>query len=168
MKEFQELVTIAPWTLIFQLCNLLILTLVIKKFLFKPVQEIMNKRKEQIEDTYAQAEKAQGEAQAMKQECESRLSGAREEASQIVKTATDRATARSEELVTAARAEVAAIKTKADAEIESERRKAASELKGDISELVVNLAGLVVEKEIDAGAHKDLIDDFISHVGDES
>ncbi len=168
MKQFQDLVTIAPWTFIFQICNLLILTLGVKKLLFKPVQEIMNKRKDQIEDTYVQAERAQGEAQALKHECESRLSGAREEASQIVKTATDRATARSEELVSAARAEVAALKTKADAEIESERRKAASELKGDISELVVNLAGLVVEKEIDEAAHKDLIDDFISHVGDES
>ena len=168
MKEFQELVAIAPWTFIFQIGNLLFLTWLIKKFLFKPVQKVMNQRKEQIDDTYAQAEKAQGEAQMLKAECESRLSGAREEASQIVKTATERATARSEELVSAARAEVAALKTKADAEIESERRKAASELKGDISELVVNLAGLVVEKEIDAEAHKDLIDDFISHVGDET
>lgn len=167
MKQFQDLVTIAPWTFIFTIFNLLILTWGIKKFLFKPVQEVVQKRKDQIEDTYVQAEKAQDEAQALKQECETRLSGAREEATQIVKTATDRATARSEELVNAARAEVAALKTKADAEIESERRKAASELKGDISELVVNLAGLVVEKEIDAGAHKDLIDDFISHVGDE-
>ena len=72
-----------------------------------------------------------------------------------------------EEMMTAARAEVAALKTKADAEIESERRKAASELKNDISELVLNIAGIVVEKEIDPSAHKDLIDDFISHVGDE-
>lgn len=167
MKEFQDLVTIAPWTFIFSICNLLILTLGVKKLLFKPVQEIMRKRKEQIEDSYVQAEKAQSEAQALKAECETRLSGAREEASQIVKTATDRATARSEELIGEARAEVAALKTKADAEIESERRKAASELKGDISELVVNLAGLVVAKEIDAGTHKNLIDDFISHAGDE-
>ncbi len=167
MKQFQDLVTLAPWTSIFAICNLLLLTLGIKHFLFKPVQEIMRQRREQIDDTYARAEKAQGEAQALRQECETRLSGAREEASQIVKAATDRATARSEELVAAARAEAAALKTKADAEIESERRKAAGELKGEISELVVNLAGLVVEKEIDAKVHKDLIDDFISHVGDE-
>ena len=49
----------------------------------------------------------------------------------------------------------------------SERRKAAGELKNDISELVLNIAGIVVEKEIDPSVHKDLIDDFISHVGDE-
>lgn len=167
MKEFQDLVTLAPWTFIFQICNLLILTAGVKHFLFKPVQDMLAKRKEQIEDTYAQAEKAEGDALAMKEECETRLSGAREEASQIVKTATARATARGEELVSAARAEVAALKTKADEEIESERRKAAGELKNDISELVLNIAGLVVEKEIDSSAHKDLIDDFISHVGDE-
>lgn len=167
MKEFQDLVTLAPWTFIFQICNLLILTAAIKHFLFKPVQNVLEQRRTQIEDTYEKAEQAEGEALAMKEDCEKRLSGAREEASEIVKTATVRATARTEEMMTAARAEVAALKTKADQEIESERRKAASELKGDISELVLNIAGIVVEKEIDPSAHKDLIDDFISHVGEE-
>ena len=167
MKEFQDLVTLAPWTFIFQICNLLILTAGVKHFLFEPVQKVLAKRKEQIEDTYEKAEKAEGEALAMKEDCEKRLSGAREEASQIVKTATVRATARTEEMMTAARAEVAALKTKADQAIESERRKAAGELKNDISELVLNIAGLVVEKEIDDTVHKDLIDDFIRHVGDE-
>ncbi len=165
--EFQQLVTLAPWTAIFQICNLLLLAAGVKHFLFKPVQNVVQKRKEQVEDTYANAEKAEGEALAMREECEKRLSGAKDEASEIVKTATVRASARTEEMMTAARAEVAALKTKADAEIESERRKAASELKNDISELVLNIAGLVVEKEIDPSAHKGLIDDFISHVGDE-
>ena len=73
-----------------------------------------------------------------------------------------------EELVSAARAEAAALKSKADAEIESERRKAAGELKNDISELALDIAGRVVEKEIDPETHKELIDDFISRVGDAS
>ena len=167
MKEFQDLVTLAPWTFIFQICNLLILTAAVKHFLFKPVQNVLAKRKAQVEDTYANAEKAESEALAMREDCEKRLSGAREEASEIVKTATVRATARTEEMMTAARAEVAALKTKADQEIASERRKAAGELKNDISELVLNIAGIVVEKEIAPSVHKDLIDDFISHVGDE-
>lgn len=167
MKEFQDLVTLAPWTFIFQICNLLILTAAVKHFLFKPVQNILQKRKEQVEDTYANAEKAEGEALAMREECEKRLSGARDEASEIVKTATVRATARTEEMMTAARAEVAALKTKADAEIASERRKAAGELKNDISQMVLDIAGKVVEKEIDPSTHKDLIDDFIRRVGDE-
>ena len=109
MKEFQDLVTLAPWTFIFQICNLLILTAAIKHFLFKPVQDVLQKRKDQVEDTYANAEKAEGDALAMKEECEKRLAGAKDEASDIVKTATVRASARTEEMMTAARAEVAAI-----------------------------------------------------------
>ena len=35
MKQFQDLVTLAPWTFIFQICNLLILTAGVKHFLFK-------------------------------------------------------------------------------------------------------------------------------------
>lgn len=70
--------------------------------------------------------------------------------------------------MSAARAEAAALKSKADAEIESERRKAAGELKNDISELALDIAGRVVEKEIDPETHKELIDDFISRVGDAS
>ena len=60
MKEFQDLVTLAPWTFIFQICNLLILTAGVKHFLFVPVQKVLAKRKEQIEDTYEKAEKAEG------------------------------------------------------------------------------------------------------------
>ena len=145
-----------------------ILTAGVKHFLFKPVQQILAKRKEEIEASYTEAEKAEGDAQAMKEEYETRLASAKEEAAEIVKSATARANARGEELVSAARAEAAALKSKADAEIESERRKAAGELKNDISELALDIAGRVVEKEIDPETHKELIDDFISRVGDAS
>ena len=155
MKQFQDLVTLAPWTFIFQICNLLILTAGVKHFLFKPVQQILAKRKEEIEASYTEAEKAEDDAQAMKEEYETRLASAKEEAAEIVKSAT-------------ARAKAAALKSKADAEIESERRKAAGELKNDISELALDIAGRVVEKEIDPETHKELIDDFISRVGDAS
>lgn len=168
MEQFQDLVTLAPWTFIFQICNLLILAAAVKHFLFKPVQQILAKRKEEIETAYTEAQKAEDDARAMKDEYETRLASARQEATEIVKNATARATARSEELVSAARAEAAALKSKADAEIESERRKAAGELKNDISELALDIAGRVVEKEIDPAAHKALIDDFINRVGDAS
>ena len=60
MKQFQDLVTLAPWTFIFQICNLLILTAGVKHFLFKPVQQILAKRKEEIEASYTEAEKGRG------------------------------------------------------------------------------------------------------------
>lgn len=163
---FEELVGVNFWTALFILLNTLAIYFVAKKYLTEPVMKIIAQRQKEIDDTYGEAEAARTEAMAMREECENRLSGAREEATEIVKTASARATARSEELVSAARAEVAAMKTKADAEIENERRKAAGELKSDISEMVLDIAGLVVGKEIDSSTHQDLIDEFISHIGD--
>ena len=44
MNGVQEFFSIVPWTIIFQYCNLLILCLLIKKFLFKPVMNVLNPR----------------------------------------------------------------------------------------------------------------------------
>ena len=62
----------------------------------------------------------------------------------------------------------AALKAKAEKDIEMERRKAAGELKNDISALALDLAGKVVEREIDSKEHQELIDRFIDRVGDPS
>ena len=43
-KQTQELVTIVPWTFIIQIINLFIQVYLIKKFLFKPINEILEKR----------------------------------------------------------------------------------------------------------------------------
>ena len=39
--NFQQLVTVAPWTLILQICNLLLQMYLFKRFLLKPVQKIL-------------------------------------------------------------------------------------------------------------------------------
>ncbi len=168
MDNFQSLVTLMPWNSISALINLLLLTLGIKKFLFKPVMEVLEKRKSQIDEQYTSAEEAEKSALQMKQEYVECLENAKDEASEIVKSATLRATQRSEELLNTTRAEVATLKTKAQEDIESEKRKAASELKGDIAHIAIDIAKKVVEKEIDESTHKKMIDDFISNVGDAS
>ena len=168
MEQFQSLVTVMPWTFIFTICNLFILAAALKHFLFKPVQKILDQRAAEVESTYQQAEEARQSAQTMQSEYEERLRGAYEEAGNIVRTANERAAVRTEEMLSEARAEVSAMKAKAEREIENDRKKAAGELKNDISALALDLAGKVVEKEIDAKTHGELIRDFIDRVGDVS
>ena len=43
--QVQELVGIIPWTFVAQICNLFIQMYLIKRFLFKPVHEILEKRR---------------------------------------------------------------------------------------------------------------------------
>ena len=65
-----------------------------------------------------------------------------------------------------AQKEAESIKRRAEADIEAQRRMAAGQLKGDISSLALALAGKVMEKELDDGTQKDLIDSFIDNMGD--
>ena len=47
--DFQSLVELAPWTTIAQICNLFIQIALFKKFLFKPVKEILAKRQAEVD-----------------------------------------------------------------------------------------------------------------------
>ena len=48
--QVQELVGIVPWTFIAQICNLFLQMYLIKRFLFKPVNEMLQKRRAMAED----------------------------------------------------------------------------------------------------------------------
>ena len=60
-----DLVSIVPWEIITQLINLLLLFLLLKHFLFKPVQNILNARQAEIDKSYADAETAQTRAEEL-------------------------------------------------------------------------------------------------------
>ena len=62
MNEYLPFVSIDTWTMIFTWANLLILFLLLKKFLFKPVTKILDERAEEIENSYKQAEETNDKA----------------------------------------------------------------------------------------------------------
>ena len=152
MELYQALITLDGWTFLAQICNLMIQLVIFKKFLLKPIKQVIADRKAKADSEIADAQKLRTEAEAMKAEYEQNLQNARTEANQIVAAAQKTATARSEEIVGEARAQAAALKQKAEADIAQERKKAVNEVKDEIS-----------EKD-----HKDLIDEFIKNVGEAS
>ena len=60
--EVQQFISIAPWTIIFQILNLLLLMVLFKKYLFKPVTEILEKRQAEIEGHYQEAQQESANA----------------------------------------------------------------------------------------------------------
>ena len=168
MDKFMQLVSLAPWTLVAQWCNLLILMCLVKKFLFKPVMNILQQRQDEVDKIYADANKAKDEAKTLRADYENRLASAKEEAGEIVKTATAQAQRKSIEMVDEAQAKVNAMMARAEAEIAQERKKAINEIKDEISGMAVDIASKVVEREISAKDHEKLIEDFIKNVGEAS
>ena len=68
--QVQELVGIVPWTFIAQICNLFIQMYLIKRFLFKPINEMLEKRRAAADAEITDAEAAKKEANAIKEEYE--------------------------------------------------------------------------------------------------
>ena len=168
MELYQALITLDGWTFLAQICNLMIQLVIFKKFLLKPIKQVIADRKAKADSEIADAQKLRTEAEAMKAEYEQNLQNARTEANQIVATAQKTATARSEEIVGEARAQAAALKQKAEADIAQERKKAVNEVKDEIGGIAMEIASKVVEREISEKDHKDLIDEFINTVGEAS
>ena len=168
MELYQVLITLDGWTFLAQICNLMIQLVIFKKFLLKPIKQVIADRKAKADREIADAQKLRTEAEAMKAEYEQNLQNARTEANQIVATAQKTATARSEEIVGEARAQAAALKQKAEADIAQERKKAVNEVKDEIGGIAMEIASKVVEREISEKDHKDLIDEFIKNVGEAS
>ena len=168
MELYQALITLDGWTFLAQICNLMIQLVIFKKFLLKPIKQVIADRKAKADSEIADAQKLRTEAEAMKAEYEQNLHNARTEANQIVAAAQKTATARSEEIVGEARAQAAARKQKAEADIAQERKKAVNEVKDEIGGIAMEIASKVVEREISEKDHKDLIDEFIKNVGEAS
>ena len=165
MELYQSLITVDPWTLLAQMCNLLIQLLIFKKLLLEPVRKVLAERKAKADSEIGDAQKLRAEAEAMKAEYEKNMAEAKAEANSIVTSAQKTATARSEQIVGEARNAAANIKRKAEEDIALERKKAINEVKDEIGGMAMDIASKVVEREIDQKDHQELIDEFIRNVG---
>lgn len=164
--QVQDLVTIVPWNFVATICNLFIQVYLIKRFLFKPINAILEKRKAMADAEIQDAIQAKEEANAMKSEYEQNMQQAKNKASEILASAQKTAAIQSEEILKEAAGEAAAIRAKAESDIAQKKRKAVNEIKDEIGTMAMDIAGKVIEREISEKDHERLIDEFIANVGD--
>lgn len=162
-----DVISVNLWQIAISLLNLLIMFLILKKFLFKPVQKMLADRQTQVDEVYAAADKDRSEAGSMKSEYEARLAAAREEADGIVRDAKQTAQRQGDAILAEANAQAAHNKQRAEREIEVERRQMLADVRSEISDMAVSIASKVVERELNAADHASLVDDFIRNVGDQ-
>ena len=166
--QVQELVGIIPWTFVAQICNLFIQMYLIKRFLFKPVHEILETRRAAADAEIIQAEETKAKAEAIRAEYERNMQDARQKANEILDSARNTAAIQSEKILKEAQDQTFAMKNKAEKEIAQEKKKAVNEVKGEIGDMAVEIAAKVIEREINEKDHEKLIDEFISNVGEVS
>ena len=165
VDKFEAFVGVNPFTMIFALINLLILYLFLKKILFKPLKNMIDSRQKEIDDMYSDAESSRTEAAALKSEYEEKISHASEESEQILRAAHRRAQLKEEEILREANDKAARAIDRAEEQIEQEKKRAINEVKNEVSGLAIDIAAAVIGRDVSAGEHEDLINEFIDNMG---
>lgn len=153
------------WNIIGTIANILILFFFLKKFLFKPVTEMMEKRQQVIENSLQNAEDVKTEALKLKSDYESELSRAGDEASKIINDAREKAAIETNRQLKETREEAARILQEASKTIEIERQKSLQNAQAEIAGIAMLAAKKIINKNMDDDANKQFLGDFIKEVG---
>ena len=150
--------------LIVQLIAFAIVFLTLNAWVYKPILDMMESRKQKIsqglEDARVAAEaRANAEREAAKV-----LAEAQAEASKVVREATDRAATAGKDVKAAAEAEAAKAREAAMVEAEMERNRILGDLRGQVAALAIAAANKLVGEALDEKKQHALIDEFFSGV----
>lgn len=162
-----EVISVNIWDILISLANLLIIFLLFKLFLYKPVRKVLDKRKETIDGQYSAAEEAKQSALADKQAYEIKLKSAEDAADSMIKSAAATADRRSAKIIDDAKEKADGIIRQAHSEVELERKKAADGIKREIADVSALLTEKMLEREINENDHREFIDSFIEGIGED-
>lgn len=152
-------------TFLTQLIATVILFCFLKKWVWKPMQEYLAKRSNVIVDELESARLAKEEAFRMKEEYESELKQAKDEAKTIIMNAQEQAKLRREEIIAQAEKEAAYIIEMANKQIEQEKANVEKELKSQVVDLAFLAAEKILTENLDQDKNRHLIDKFLNEVG---
>ena len=94
------------------------------------------------------------------------MAAADEEAEGIVSRAVESANRQSSAILSDTREKADRMMSRARAEADAERRKAEDDIRDRVADVSAAIAGKLLEREITADDHSDLIDSFISEIGE--
>lgn len=158
--------SIEPSTLIFALINFFILLFCLKKFLYKPLFNMLDERAATIAKNVDDAEQARDEANALKAEYEASLKEAQTKAQEIIQNANKLGEETRAEIVAKAREEAARASEKAREEINREKEQALKDLRAEVADLAVDAALKIIGRNVTVADHENLVNEFIKEVGD--
>jgi F-type H+-transporting ATPase subunit b len=134
------------------------------KWVIPRLNKILEDRRNKIQGDLERAEATRREADAELARYREQLANAREEANRIIEEGRKTAEQLRIDLQAKAEQEASATVARATEEIRAERDRVVRELSTKVGQTVVELAGRVVEKELDKTTQQQLVDEFIEQV----
>jgi F-type H+-transporting ATPase subunit b len=135
------------------------------KFALPQVRNMMETREEKIRGDLERAESAKTESEGVLEQYRAQLADARSEASRILEEARSAADQMRRDLVTRAEADAADIRTRAQQDVQLTTERAMADLQRRVADLSIDLAEVIVKRNLDRDTQLQLIENYINEVG---
>ena len=152
--------------LLFTIINLLILYFLMRKFLFNPLNNILDKRKNFIEQQYEEANLTRDNALKLKSEYEDTLKSANDLSKQIIDDAKAQARIEYDNIIKSANEEAGKIIANAHKNIESQHSKELIKLKAEIANLALETATKIIGENVTPHNNKLIYEKFLTEAGE--
>ena len=158
-------VLFAPWQeVLVGALSFAVLFALLAKFAFPAIKKGLDDRANTIAADLKRAEEAKLEAEDVLAEYRKQLADARSEAARIIEDGRRTADEMRKELLAKAETDATQIREDGKRDIEAAKAQVSSELRGQVAALSVDLAGRVIDKNLDAAGQQQTIDDFLAEV----
>ena len=146
------------WTLL----TFLVMMALLVKLAFKPIAAALDRRAQAIRASLDDAEKSRAEGKKLLEGYQQQLAEARTEAKKIIDESKALGENVRQEVVEKANAEATAALHRVQEEIQREKEKSLQELRQTVADLSVQIAGKVIEQQVDPATHRRLIDGLLA------
>jgi F-type H+-transporting ATPase subunit b len=151
------------WNIVFNIINLLILYFLMKRFLFKPINEILAKRQNEAEDRFALADQKEAKAMECQTKYETLLQDAKGEKEKIVAQARQEASDEYGRIMEEAKEKANGIVEKAKLDAQKEKEVILQQADSEIKDIVLSAAAKMVGTVESAQNDSALYDRFIEN-----
>lgn len=159
-----DVISINIWHIVIALCNLLIIFLLLKKFLYAPVRKVVAQRQKALDDQFADAAREKAQAAEKNAALDRQLAGAKAQADSILKDAAATADRKSAEIVAAAKEQAQRIVAEAETDAALAKEKAGASMKQEIVDVSALMAGALLKREVTVADKEALADAFIDGI----
>jgi F-type H+-transporting ATPase subunit b len=143
--------------LLFHAIALIVLVAFLWLLMYRPVKRMVKQRRETIQEVFEKNQKLQQEAADTKKEYDKLLAKAKEEVALVASEATAKAHEKAKSIISEAEKQSLAIVSVAHKETQIERTQMQNEFKDQVADIVIDLAGKVIEREVASKDHAKFI-----------
>jgi len=166
-EESPTALVVHPFWVLVSIVNFLVLLYLLRRFMWGPIMETLERRAEKIREGLELTESAKRDREQLKQEVEKTLAEARREANAIAERTTKAAEAAAADIRVQAKAEADRIRAKGREDAQHLHDQALAQLRTEVASMVVLAASRILGKEISAEQHRALIERSLDEAGTE-